>query len=139
MIVILWLTFQWGWRKFLACITPLAATVLISFPLFGFDWPIRYLEFVAVNPALTYLQTSPWRGLVAIGLEKSAAIYIALPILILFVLTFHRFKSLEPEWKLGLSSATNLTISPYTLGSHYTILAPVFALLAKKSKWYLLL
>lgn len=138
MIVILWLTIQWGWRKFLVCITPLAATVLISFPLFGFDWPIRYLEFVTINPPLTYLQTSLWRGLVAIGLEKSAAIYIALPILVLFVLTIRRFKGLKPEWQLSLSSATNLTVSPYTLGSHYTILAPVFALLAKKSKWYLL-
>ena len=42
---------------------------LISGVFFGFDWPLRYLNYVAANlPPQDYLSTSLWRGVAELGL-----------------------------------------------------------------------
>lgn len=139
MAVIMWLTRRWSRRDILAYFAPLAVTFLISLPLFGPDWPFRYLQYVNTNPPWTYLQTSLWRGLEYVGLERGWAIIPVLIMLLGFIVTLKRAPSKEGEWPLALSISTNLTITPYALGSHYILLAPVFTILAGRHKWFLAL
>jgi hypothetical protein len=139
MAVIIWLTRHWSRKDILAYFAPLAVTFLISLPLFGPDWPFRYLQYVSMNPPHTALQSSLWRSLENLGLERGWTIIPALIILLVFIVTLKRVPSKEGKWPIALSISTNLTITPYALGSHYILLAPVFTILAGKNKWYLAL
>jgi hypothetical protein len=49
---------DWSSRDKLLTVSPLAVTLVLSFPIFGFNWPIRYIHAISENPPLTYLQTS---------------------------------------------------------------------------------
>lgn len=37
---------HWSWRDKLLSVWPLAVTVALAFPIFGIDWPIRYIRFI---------------------------------------------------------------------------------------------
>ena len=139
MAVIVWLTRRWSRREILVYFAPLAVTILISLLLFGPDWPFRYLQFLSTSPPHTALQTSLWRGLEYVGLERGWTIILALIILLVFIVTLRKAPTKEGEWPLALSISTNLAITPYALGSHYVLLAPVFTILAGRSKWFLAL
>ncbi len=132
-LVCLWATRRWRWPEKVVYLAPLGLTVLVSLPIFGFDWPVRYLRFVSDNQPLVYLQTSLWRAFAFFNLPANLAGWAALPILAAFGLVFIRYAGTERrEWLLALAIATNLVISPYTLGSHYVLLAPVFVLAAAR-------
>jgi hypothetical protein len=132
--VILWHIRHWPRRALLVSLAPLAVTFLISLPLFGPDWPLRYLAFLQASPPMTYLQTSLWRGMEFLGFRREAAAMLALPVLIAFFVTLSRVKKAAAAWKLSLATATNLFITPYALGSHYTLLAPIFTKLSSMNK-----
>jgi hypothetical protein len=134
-LVIVWLTRHWPRRHIAIYLLPVVVTFLLSLPLFGPDWPLRYLQFVNSSPPLTYLQTSLWRGLAFFGLEQWWALAIAAPILIAFAIITVRVAENSTVWPLALATSTNLFITPYALGSHYVLLAPVFVLLVGQRKW----
>jgi hypothetical protein len=138
-IVILWLIRRWSRKEILKAIFPLGATFLISLPLFGLDWPYRYFQFVRAEPPYIFLQTSMWRAMEFFGMGKGYAYLISLPILIGFFFMLRKIWAGKEDLLLALSAATNLAVSPYALGSHYTLLAPAFILLAGKHKWLLAL
>jgi hypothetical protein len=134
-LVIVWLTRHWPRRHIGLYLLPVVATFLLSLPLFGPDWPLRYLRFVATKPPLTYLQTSLWRGLAFVGLEQWWSPAVAAPILIVFAATVVKAAKNSTVWPLALAISTNLFITPYALGSHYVLLVPVFVLLVGQRKW----
>lgn len=141
---VLWLTWHWSRSEKLTLFFPVGMTFLVSLPLFGFTWPIRYLEFVVSNPPLTYLQTSLWRGFEYLGLGRELALIMAVPVIIAVVFTLMRTRPAQQEWPLVLAVSANLAITPYALGSHYVLMAPVFAFLSVKRKsllalWFLTL
>jgi hypothetical protein len=121
---------QWSNRdKFLAII-PLFITSLISFPVFGFDWPYRYINALRNSPPLTYLQTSLWRFIEFLGFQKNFALWLfgaVVIIFVIFILTTERITQIT----LALALSLNLVFSPYSLGSHYVLLVPAFLVLTK--------
>ena len=134
-LVCLWATRRWSRQEKLVYLAPLGLTVLVSLPVFGFDWPGRYLYFMSDNQPLVYLQTSWWRAFAFFKLPAYLALWAALPVLAAFGRVFSRYAGIERQERLlALAIATNLVISPYTLGSHYTLLAPVFVLAAARHK-----
>ncbi len=136
-IVMLWATKDWSRREKLVLVSPLGLTLLFSFPVFGFNWPVRYVQFTTDHRPLVYLQTSLWRAVIFFGLEKQLAFWIALLFVAAFAITMI-FTNIEQKNRpLSLGIATNLTISPYAIGSHYVLLAPVFVLLSAQCKWLL--
>jgi hypothetical protein len=101
---------------------------------------VRYFQFVDQNPPFIFLQTSLWRAVVYFGFPQAIANLLAIPVLLLFAVIFIRTDfERNGELLLGLALAINLFISPYTLGSHFVLLAPIFVLLVIKSRWFLLL
>lgn len=135
-LVMLWAARNWSRQEKLACLALLGLTLLLSFPLFGLDWPLRYLQFMTYNQPFIYLQTSLWRTFAFFGLPPILAMWTALPVLALFGVMAWRYARVDRlEELLALAIVTNLFISPYTLGSHYVLLAPVFVLLAVNNPW----
>jgi len=109
---------------------PLLTTFLLSFSIFGHDWPIRYWVSFSQHPPMIEFQTSLWRAFHFFGLSKEKAILLNLALFFLFfALTlgiFVRNRFALHEW-MPLGLTTNLLFSPYTLGSHYVLLSPVLA------------
>jgi hypothetical protein len=136
LLVILWSMRDWDLRSKFISLAPLALTTLATFPIFGWDWPLRYLRYLPGKEPITYLQTTLWKALVSFGLERSTSIWIAIPVLLGFLVLMWKYRSvIQPNNKLVLALATNLAITPYALGSHYVLLAPAFGLAATWRKW----
>lgn len=114
---------------------PVVLTFLLSLALFGVDWPIRYVKALAVNPPFTYLQTSVWRVFEYFGMDGHLAVWPAALLLGAFLSTLLLARPPFDVRTLALAIGTNLTVSPYTLGSHYVLLAPVFVLLTRRWPW----
>jgi hypothetical protein len=131
----IWLIRTWSRRDKIVLSAPLGITIIASFPLFGFNWPLRYIQFISTNPPLIYLQTSLWRVFTFFGFEKQLVYWIAIPILLIFTVTLIKTQAVPVEWLFSLSLTTNLTVAPYVLGSHYVLLTPTLVLLAMKNNW----
>lgn len=127
---------HWSPRDKLVSVSPLAVTVALSFPVFGFDWPLRYVKAISENPPGIYLQTSLWRILDLFGFEQKLAWWLFLTVVIIFCLGVSAVKNINPI-TLALALAVNMVFSPYTLGSHYILLAPAFVALAQESNWFI--
>jgi hypothetical protein len=124
---------HWSSRDKLLTVCPLAVTFVLSFFIFGFNWPIRYISAISKNPPLTYLQTSLWRAFAFFGLHRELALWLFLMVVVVFGVAISRVKSVN-RITLALALSMNLVFSPYTLGSHYILLAPAFAVVAQESK-----
>jgi len=138
-LAIIWLTRHWPRRHIAIYLSPVAATFLISLPMVGLDWPLRYVRFIASSPPMTYLQTSLWRGLAYFGFKEWWAFVVAAFGFLAFIVTLVKLGDKGIEWSLALSISIMLFITPYALGSHYVLLAPVFALLVGHKRWLLAL
>jgi hypothetical protein len=132
------LTWHWSLREKLLSISPLAVTFVLSFLIFGFDWPVRYIQVANETPPLTFLQTSLWRAFEFYGLQRQYALFLFPIVLIVFSLVVIKLKNMD-AMVLSLVLSANMVFSPYTLGSHYVILSPVFVVLAQKSNWFIAL
>jgi hypothetical protein len=130
-LAFLWMIRHWSRRELLIAILPLALTVLLSFPIFGFDWPLRYIENMNALPPYIYLQTSLWRSLALLQIPEAIAKGISLLILLAFAVWIFKTPQITPEF-FALLLAANLTFSTYTLGSHYVILIPAFVILTAR-------
>jgi hypothetical protein len=129
--VLVWATRRWDWREKLAYLTPTASSVLVSLAIFGW-WPARYVVHTQSSPPLTYLQTSAWRAFTHFDLSPRWALLLIAPAAIALART--RDQSLEAQVVTALSAS--LLVTPYSLGSHYVLLAPVPArLVARDPRW----
>ena len=127
-LVLLWGMRQWTKREVVRTLLPLAVTFLLSFAVFGLDWPIRYVMMWQANPPLIYLQTSLWRAIKAVRLPRLIVYLLAIPACILALWQVGR-RGATPA-TLALAATTNLLFTPYALGSHYVLLAVPFVILA---------
>ena len=125
---------KWSAKEKLLTAIPLGISILLSFPVFGFDWPVRYIHLMQANPPFDYLQTSLWRSFEFFGLGRGAAYGVCAIALAFTALVIIRSRVTNPGI-LSIAITTNIVFSPYTLGSHYTILAPVFVTVSKERIW----
>ncbi len=121
----------WAWtpRERWTALAPVGLSLGGSFFCAGWDWPLRYLHALRAQPPYVALQTSLWRGLVFWGMDPEMSQQINwgvfLAALLVLGLWIRKVGSEDPL-ELALVTAANLAFSPYTLGSHYVLLAPVF-------------
>lgn len=132
---ILWLVRRWNRRELAVAVLPSLGTFVASLLLLGWDWPLRYAHYIAIEPPLTYLQTSMWRAFEFFGLPPSSCVLLAAPILMTFFVAASRYGRRRPEELIGLAVTTNMLITPYALGSHYVLLAPVYVTAAMGTPW----
>ena len=127
-LYLLWNIRDWRLSEKIKVVLPLAVTFIFTSFLIGWDWPLRYLTYSQQFPPSEGLQTSLWRAFEVAGLPRWGA-YLAGAVGILVV----AWKLLKVEFGrdgLALALCANLAFSPYTLGSHYTLLASAFTILA---------
>ena len=141
-LVLLWGMRRWTRQEIAWALWAPGLSFLLSFSLFGLDWPIRYVTMWQANPPLTYLQTSLWRAIEAVGLPRLVAYLAAIPACILALWQLWR-RGATPA-TLALAVTTNLLFTPYALGSHYVLLAIPFVILASQYRltvltWFLTL
>ena len=129
-LLLLWGIRKWGHKEKALVAMPLALTVLLSFVVFGLDWPLRYIESLRIAPPLVYLQTTVWRLLEVLKAPEwvrtvavfpaATAVGAALAAITLEKPSVHTF---------ALAQAVNLAVTPYALGGHYVLLAASFVTL----------
>lgn len=129
--LILLMAMRWPIRKQIFAIIPLFISFTISFPIFGRDWVIRYLIFSQMVPPFEYLQTSLWRAFEYFNLPRIAAIALFPLAAIIAVFIFLKSRHFS-AMSLAAAIATQLFFSPYSLGSHYTLLAPAVIVIAAR-------
>lgn len=128
----------WHWPRSdkLKTLAPLTATFLISFPIFGFDWPSRYIKAFQEKPPMINPQITLWRLPEPLGFQQELALWLFILVVIAFGAALIKTRSVDRR-TLALALSMNLVFSPYVLGSHYVLLIPVFVILAQEKKWML--
>ena len=127
-------TWDWPWKEKLLSLSPLLATFLISFPVFGSNWIHRYFEAISSVPPNIKPQTTFWKLLSFLGVQTDLAMGIFFLAGGVFVFYLVRSRQVG-ENTLHLALSSNLVFSPYALGNHYVLLAPALAVLAQKYPW----
>jgi hypothetical protein len=128
MLFLLWGARQWTRRQQILVLLPLALTLILSLPLLGWDWPLRYFAYAQFNPPYEELQTSLWRVFEVNGLPRWSAHVVSV---IGWGLVVWRLRSFAYGREgLALVLSATMVFTPYALGSHYTLLAPVLVVLA---------
>jgi hypothetical protein len=130
----------WDWpvRDKIIAVLPLVVTVAVSFPIFGLSWPLRYVQAMAEHPPNIKPQTSLWRLFSHFGVERDLALGLFFVVSVIFLFAIIQIKNFNINKKtLIMALSANLVFSPYTLGNHYVLLAPAFAVLAQARTWML--
>lgn len=130
------MVWDWSVKDKIIAVSPLVVTVTASFPIFGLRWPLRYVQAMAEHPPNIKPQTSLWRLFSHFGVERGIALGLFFVVSTLFLITIIRKKQID-KLTLIMAISTNLVFSPYTLGNHYVLLAPAFAVLAQTRTWML--
>jgi len=128
---------NWSWRDQAMVAMPIGVSLLISFAVFGLDFPLRYLQLRQEIPPVLYLQTSPTRLFDIFGIPHIVLYALIVATWIPTIILLWREKQPRLEL-LALALTVNLTFTIYSLGYHYVLLAPVFVMLAKWDQRWLL-
>lgn len=135
LIAALMLRERWGWRSWLEAATIPALALLASFAISGWDWPLRYLEFVAAYPPDAGYNASFFTltgsGPVVIGMALGSAA-LAAAVLILRVQRVG-FDGLA----IAVALLANLMISPYVTIYHYVATIPALVWLGRRESLWL--
>lgn len=108
-------------------------SLLGSFFLLGFDWPLRYVEnYQVFSPPKAYLTLTLWRIARSIDfpfwpLIALAAVCVALTLWLGWRTGLHR-------WTLSIALATNLVFAQYATGNHYVNLIPAALFVGARSR-----
>ncbi|MEM6283241.1 MAG: glycosyltransferase family 87 protein [Chloroflexota bacterium] len=124
---------------------PTLILLLMSFPLFGWDWMVRYVTYTTTvestyttlsfdNTAL-YLQTALWRTFEFWGLPQAVALFICgIGLLATAIYIVTRPKGTARALIITLCAA--LVFGIYVHGNHYVLLAPALAALIARDWRY---
>jgi hypothetical protein len=135
-LVLVYGFWAWPWRQRLLVLAPLAITIALSLPLFGLDWPMRYWNAINAHPPFIELQTSLWRVLALVGVGRAWAYGLFAAVIFVFIVALSRIQVVT-AMTFAAALVINLVFSPYTLGSHYVLLAPVLVLLAQTNPLFM--
>lgn len=137
-LVVAKVAWNWSNKDKLLALAPLSLTFLFSFPIFGYNWPMRYIKNLGKIPPLISPQIALWRLPSPFGFQQYQAFWLFLIVIILFVVVLVSIN--DPDRIiLALSLSLNLVFTPYALGSHYILLAPAFFILVQEFAWLILI
>ena len=135
LVALLYLRLAWAWtgKERLAVVAPTVAALALSFPLFGLDWPARYVRALRDIPPLVAPQVSLWRALAWIGCPLWPAYVLAGVAALVAVVVI--LKTKRPDaGTLARLLALSLAFSPYVLDAHLVLVAPALVWLASKDR-----
>jgi hypothetical protein len=124
-LLVLWGIRSWSWRSWVWVITPLGLSIMASTAFLGPAWLIEFVHYNAVTKSpFVELQTSLWRLTDIAGLPSGSAMVltgIAFAIGLGFIVTRRQVN----RWAAILMLTLNSFFSPYSMGYHYVVHAPV--------------
>ncbi|MCI0807338.1 MAG: DUF2029 domain-containing protein [Chloroflexi bacterium] len=125
-------TWHWSWRDKLSAISLVLFSLIISFPMFGYDWPVRYLQFFNAAPPLEFPIVTIWKLGNQLNLPPLLTLVPTLFIIASSTISIYRF-GLGVE-TFALTSAAWMIVTPYALDIHYVLLIPAFLTVARYLK-----
>jgi len=135
-VVLLWGVRKWSRREIALVVGPAIFTTLASFPIFGWDWPSRYVQAMRdFPPPVEAQQLALWHLL---GASESIALLLGAGGTSWVVYRLVTSGALNGA-TMVLALVLNLVFSPYVLRNHYVLLAPVLALLIEHNRAFLVL
>ncbi len=114
---------DWPRRDWLRVLGLPLVAVLVSGVIFGFDWPLRYLEHLRALPPNDYLSITVWDGAGKLGFPLWPCVVLAALAVGAWGVVVWRV-GLDC-WTLSIALATCLTFTTYANGNHYVLLVPV--------------
>lgn len=126
---VVFLTWRWSRKQRLKALVPLLASLLIAFPVSGFDWPMRYVRFSLASPPAAYLTVNLWKFGQVLDLPISTRVVAAA--LVLCATAFGVRQLRRPPEAFGLAMAAWLLVTPYAQEIHYILLTPALLTLAR--------
>ena len=123
------LTWRWSWKDKLKGISFLLLSMIMSFPLFGWDWPFRYYSFITSTPPLDFPIVTLWKfgNLYHIPILLLLAISVSIIGISAIHLISHGFNMVT----FSMTTAAWMFITPYALIIHYVLLIPAFLITAR--------
>jgi hypothetical protein len=125
-------TWRWSWKDKFKALSLLFISIIVSFPLFGLDWPLRYYSYLTTTPPLEFPIVTIWR----IGNQFDIPIHFLLAMsAMILVVTAIEIKIYGFNFvTFSLATAAWIIITPYALIIHYVLLIPAFLITANHMK-----
>jgi hypothetical protein len=132
LVFVFTLTWQWSWKDKFKALSLLTISVIVSFPLFGWDWPLRYYSYLTSTPPLEFPILTIWRVGNQFNIPTLLLLTIAIMILVITTIKIrsHGFNFVT----FSLATSAWMIITPYALIIHYVLLIPAFLVTASYLK-----
>lgn len=114
---------DWPRRDWLRVLALPVTALLASGAIFGFDWPLRYLDHLRALPPNDYLSITIWDGAAKMGLPAWPFVVLAVGAVSAWGMVVWR-AGLD-RWTVSIALTTCLTFTTYANGNHYVLLVPV--------------
>jgi hypothetical protein len=139
LLVVLWPVRHWSARDHGKWLAMPVLAILTSFPLFGWDWPIRWWANFQASPPPEAWRSTLWRGLGMLNL--SPWLGVAGLLLASYYLVWQARRLKANRSLVAVAQAVNLAITPYALASHYVLIQAVSLpeILTRSRAWALAL
>ena len=131
LLVLLTLLFAikaWSWQEKLMVMTPTAFLGFASMPIFGIDYPLRYVRFGSEQRPTDTITITLWKAAEQIGIPS--LIFIAIAAFLLMLFLYFMWKHTHSVYSFALAITTMLVITTYANSNHYIMLIPVILLVA---------
>jgi hypothetical protein len=129
---IIWLTWRWRRRDQLKALSLLLASLVLSVPAFGIDWPLRYLQNYRAAPPFLFPIVTIWKLGTALNLPWLAVLGWCLFVAAVTAVALRRHGPTPATF--ALVTAGWMLVTPYALDIHYVLLVPAFLEVARRSR-----
>jgi hypothetical protein len=132
LVFVFMLTWRWPWKDKLKALSFTLISIIVSFPLFGWDWPLRYYSYLTTTPPLEFPILTIWR--VGNQFNIPVILLLAITIVILVITAIKTYSHGLNFVTFSLATAAWMIITPYALIIHYVLLIPAFLITARYLK-----
>jgi hypothetical protein len=132
LIFVFVLTWGWSWKDKLKGFSFLLLSIIVSFPLFGWDWPLRYYSNITSTPPLDFPIVTLWKF--GSQFNVPLLLLLAISVLIIGISAIHLISNGFNMVTFSMTTAAWMFITPYALIIHYVLLMPAFLITARYLK-----
>jgi hypothetical protein len=137
LLYVVFLTWRWPWTHKAKALSLAGLSLLLSFPIFGWDWLWRYLHNMNALPPLYYPLVTLWKLSEQVGLPLGLPLAVSLGLAGLAGYFIKKYGVNQLTFAHTL--AVWMLITPYASDIHYVLLIPAWLTVARYSTGWALL
>lgn len=125
----------WRWPRVdqLSVMGVLALVGIVCLPIFGFDYPLRYLDFAIHTRPIDDVSISIWKAADQLHIPL---VLMAIPaVLAMGAWLMLALRRPDSVWTFTLAIATTFFVTTYANGNHYVLLMPALFWVASHNRW----